>query len=89
MAATASSGFGALPCHSGLFSMNDTPLPLTVWATISAADRRGLGLVERLVDLGRSWPSISITGQPKACHLATSGSRSQLFVTKSSSWLLL
>ena len=34
MAAIASAGLGALPCHSGLFSMNETPLPLTVWATM-------------------------------------------------------
>ena len=34
MASMASLGLGALPCHSGSFSMNETPLPLTVWATM-------------------------------------------------------
>ena len=33
--------------------MKDTPLPLTVWATMNVgAPRRGLRLVERLADLG-------------------------------------
>src|SRR5262249_27641636 len=33
IALIASAGLGALPCHSGSFSMNETPLPFTVCAT--------------------------------------------------------
>ncbi len=90
MAAIASSGFGALPCHSGLFSMNDTPLPLTVWATMNVGTPRlASAWSSALLMCAMSWPLISSTGQPKLCHLATSGSRSQILATKSSSWILL
>ena len=51
MAAMASAGFGDFPCHSGLFSMNDTPLPFTVCATTTWAALRRLRLIERLADL--------------------------------------
>ena len=33
-ASLTSSGVGAVPWNLGLFSMNETPLPLTVWATM-------------------------------------------------------
>src|SRR5207245_11339667 len=90
MAAIASAGFGALPCHSGSFSMNDTPLPFTVWATMKVGVPRVASAWSSAFAIwATSWPSISTTGQPNACHLAVTGSRSSTFFTKLSSWILL
>src|SRR5262249_32047420 len=80
IALIASAGFGALPCHSGSFSMNDTPLPLTVCATMKV----GTPVVasawsSAFVICPMSWPSISTTGQPNDCHLAVTGSISSTF----------
>src|SRR5713101_6155890 len=90
MAAIASAGFGALPCHSGSFSMKDTPLPFTVWATTKVGVPRVASAWSRAFAIwATSWPLISTTGQPNDCHLAMTGSRSRIFFTKSSSWILL
>ena len=37
-ASLACSSLGALPCHPAWFSMNETPLPLTVWATMHTGE---------------------------------------------------
>src|SRR5439155_20941162 len=90
IALIASAGFGALPCHSGSFSMNDTPLPFTVCATMKVGVPRVASAWSSAFAIwATSWPSISTTGQPNACHLAVTGSRSSTFFTKLSSWILL
>ena len=69
-----SSAVSASPWNSGLSSMNDTPLPMTV----CASDRLGTPSVrDRLGDRGvqrrESWPSHSMTRQPSAAKSATIG----------------
>src|SRR5262249_2290379 len=88
MARRASAGFGALPCHSGSFSMNDTPLPLTVWATMNTGRSLMVSAWSRALSIWpRSWPSTSRTAHPKALHLSATGSRSRIFSTNPSSWI--
>src|SRR4029077_1911542 len=90
IARTASSGFGALPCHSGSFSMNETPLPLTVWATMKVgAPLLASAWSRALSTWAMSCPLTSSTGQPNALSLSVIGSRSRIFFTKPSSWMPL
>ena len=65
---TISSYVGARPCHPATFSMKLTPLPFTVFARSTVglpADRNVLRLLQPVDDLRISWPSTSITSQPK------------------------
>src|SRR5699024_8858135 len=68
------SAVGTLWCHSTRSSMNETPLPLIVWAMI-ATGRPSLGLVQASCSARWSWPSTSRTAAPNASSLAASGSR--------------
>src|ERR1019366_5002224 len=89
-ASAASSLVGATPWNLGLFSINETPLPFTVLAISTV----GLPLVaaasaKAACSAGISCPFTSITCQPNASHLSTSGSTSIMSFTKPSSWMRL
>src|ERR1035441_2060751 len=85
-----SSCVGATPWNLGLFSMNDTPFPLMVCATMHV----GLPLVAA-ASASAPWmaaklcPSISKTCHPNERHLSTTGATSMMSLTKPSSWIRL
>src|SRR5207247_983427 len=87
MAISACFASGAFPCQSGFSSIQDTPFPLTVCATIivgwSPTDSASSS-ASRISSM--SWPLISRTCHPKARHFATTGSMSRMSTTFALCW---
>src|SRR3989338_2906584 len=69
-----SSSFGAAPCHFGLFSMNETPLPLTVFAMMHHGPFSFFAFSKAGTISLKSWPSISMILKPKDLHRSVKGS---------------
>src|ERR1039457_3079132 len=85
-----SSWVGAVPWNLGLFSMNDTPFPLMVCATMQV----GLPLVAAASASApsipaKSCPSISSVCHPNSRHFSATGAISMMSLTKPSSWIRL
>src|ERR1700676_5088097 len=79
-----------LPCQSGDPSMNETPRPLTVFAIITVGlTEIFFASVNAALICWKSWPSISITCQRNASHLARRGSTPMMFSLESSLCSLL
>ena len=65
-ASFACSGSRALPCQPSLSSRNETPFPLTVFATITVGRSARRARPSAPSMASGSWPSITIASQPKA-----------------------
>ena len=70
--------------------MNETPLPLTVWAMITLGRPfTAFAASQAATIAATSWPSHSITFQPKARHLSGMGSTGMIAAVSPMSWTWL
>lgn len=74
-AAACCSSFGALPCQETLFSMNETPLPLTDFCTITLGlPLQAFAFSNASAICSKSCASMTMTFQPKAANFSGIGS---------------